>query len=127
VVEPVLRDLLQAALSGKAGKDVADTVLEQAVSEMEALGPEERDRIREELGVDDISEAALAKVLATGSGLALFSSIVSMAGFSAYILAAQASAFIPLVSGPGLVSFVSVMSNPVTLVRRHCGGWLVVE
>jgi hypothetical protein len=124
VVEPVLRDLLQAALSGKAGKDVADTVLEQAVSEMEALGPEERDRIREELGVDDISEAALAKVLATGSGLALFSSIVSMAGFSAYILAAQASAFIPLVSGPGLVSFVSVMSNPVTLVAGTVGaGW----
>jgi hypothetical protein len=45
-------------------------------------------------------------------------------GFSAYILAAQASAFIPLVSGPGLVSFVSVMSNPVTLVAGTVGaGW----
>jgi hypothetical protein len=39
-----------------------------------------------------------------------------MAGFSAYLLAAQASAFIALVSVPGLVSIVSVLSNPITVV-----------
>ena len=121
VVEPVLKELLEAALASEAGDDAVKDAIDQAISAMEELSPEDQARIREELGVDDISAAALARVIATGGGLTLFSSAVSMAGFSAYILAAQASAFIPLVSGPGLVSFVAVVSNPITVVAGTLG------
>ncbi|MCX2973007.1 hypothetical protein EYC87_05335 [Halieaceae bacterium IMCC8485] len=124
VVEPVLQELLEAAISGEAGDEIAKGAIEQATAAMKELSPEDQARIREELGVDDINAAALAKVIATGGGLTLFSGAVSMAGFSAYILAAQASAFIPLVSGPGLVSFVAVVSNPITVVAGAVGaGW----
>ncbi len=124
VVEPVLKELLEAALASDAGDDVVKDAIDQAISAMEELSQEDQARIREELGVEDISAAALARVIATGGGLAVFSGAVSMAGFSAYILAAQASAFIPLVSGPGLVSFVAVVSNPITVVAGTLGaGW----
>jgi hypothetical protein len=124
VVEPVLQELLEAALSGEADDEIAKDAIEQAIAAMQELSPEDQARIREELGVDDVSAAALAKVLAASGGLTLFSSAVSMAGFSAYILAAQTSAFIPLVSGPGLVSFVAVVSNPITVVAGAVGaGW----
>jgi hypothetical protein len=124
VVEPVLKELLEASLASEAGDDVVKDAIEQAISAMEELSPEDQARMRASLGVDDISAAALARVVATGGGLTLFSSAVSMAGFSAYILAAQASAFIPLVSGPGLVSLVSVVSNPITVVAGTVGaGW----
>lgn len=124
VVEPVLKELLEAALASGAGDDAVKDAIDQAISAMEELSPDDQARMRETLGVDDISAAALARVIATGGGLALFSSAVSMAGFSAYILAAQASAFIPLVSGPGLVSFVAVVSNPITVVAGTLGaGW----
>lgn len=124
VVEPVLKELLEAALASEAGDDAVKDAIDQAISAMEELSPDDQARMRERLGLDDISAAALARVIATGGGLALFSSAVSMAGFSAYILAAQASAFIPLVSGPGLVSFVAVVSNPITVVAGTLGaGW----
>ncbi|MBT6276665.1 MAG: hypothetical protein HOI95_21325 [Chromatiales bacterium] len=124
VVEPVLKELLEAALASEAGDEAVKDTIDQAISAMEELRPEDQARIREELGVDDISAAALARVIASGGGLAVFSGAVSMAGFSAYILAAQASAFIPLVSGPGLVSFVAVIANPITAVAGTLGaGW----
>ena len=68
-----------------------------------------------------MNDDAIRTVLLTGGSLAGFGGAVSMAGFSAYILAAQASAFIPLVSGPALVSFVAVLSNPVTIVLATVG------
>ena len=127
VVEPVLRELLEAALAGEngeAGDGILKESVEQAILAMEGLSLEEREQIKDSLGVDDISAAALTKIIAAGGGLTLFSSAVSMAGFSAYILAAQTSAFIPLISGPGLVSFVSVLSNPITVVAGAVGaGW----
>lgn len=116
VVEPVLQELLEAALTGGVDTKSGQSAIDQAVAAMQTLSPEDQDRLREELGVDELNAAALAKVLATGGGLALFSGAVSMAGFSAYILAAQVSAFVPLVSGPGLVSLVAVVSNPIAVV-----------
>ena len=124
VVEPVLEELLEAALSNSGNDKSTQSAVDQAVSAMQALSPADQERLREELGVDELNAAALAKVLATGGGLALFGGAVSMAGFSAYILAAQASAFIPFVGGPGLVSLVAVVANPITMVAvTGAAGW----
>ncbi|WP_170382440.1 hypothetical protein [Ruegeria atlantica] len=58
------------------------------------------------------SQAAMA----SGAGWAVFAGVVANSGFAPYILAAKASAVIPLVSGPGLVSLLAVIVNPATLL-----------
>jgi hypothetical protein len=61
------------------------------------------------------AQAAAQRAMAIGGGWAAFAAIVGNAGFAPYIVAAQASAWIPLVGGPGLVSLLAVVVNPVTL------------
>lgn len=51
--------------------------------------------------------------------------VVANAGFLPYIVAAQLSAFIPMVSGPALVSLLATLINPVTvLVGVTAIGWM---
>jgi hypothetical protein len=113
VVVPVFEELLNSARM-QPGFD--DKSVDEAVAAMKRMGNEEQEKIRARLGVDELNRDAVRKMMATSGGLAVFSASVGMAGFSAYILAAQASAFIPFVSGPGLVSLVAVLSNPIAMV-----------
>ncbi len=114
VVMPVLQELLENS-EGRMPQP-SEEQIDQATLKMQSLDEDEQAILREKLGVDELNRNAAVKMLATAGGLAAFSSSVSLAGFSAYILAAQASAFIPMVSGPGLISFVSVLSNPITMI-----------
>ena len=51
--------------------------------------------------------------------------VVANAGFAPYILAAQLSAIIPMVSGPTLVSLLATLINPVTVFAGVAAlGWL---
>ena len=85
------------------------------------LDKESQDRLLQAINATGFNDDAIRTLLLTGGGLAGFGTAVSVAGFSAYILAAQASALIPLVSGPALVSFVAVLSNPITIVLATTG------
>lgn len=58
---------------------------------------------------------AAQAAIAAGGGWTMFAAIVANAGFAPYILAAQASAWIPLVGGKTLVSILAVLVSPVTL------------
>jgi len=105
-------------------KQAREALLAETRERVSKLPPEDRARLMQAVGADDINDAALRNILLTGGGLGVFGASVSLAGFSAYILAAQASAFIPLVSGPALVSFVAVLSNPITIIAATAGmGW----
>jgi hypothetical protein len=55
-------------------------------------------------------------VLAAGGGWVGLAATVNAAGFAPYLLAAQASAFIPFMGGPAVVSLMAVLVNPVTIV-----------
>lgn len=76
-------------------------------------------------------KAALA-LLATGTTAFSIGVGVNLAGFSAYILAAQASAFIPFMSGPAVVLTLFMLANPLLsvpavltigyLANRHVNG-----
>ncbi len=59
---------------------------------------------------------AARTAIASGLGWVGFAGLVANAGFAPYIVAAQLSAWVPLVSGPLLVSFLAVLVNPVTLL-----------
>ncbi|MCI0628333.1 MAG: hypothetical protein L0387_42895, partial [Acidobacteria bacterium] len=119
VVVPVLDDLMATALKDGAGQmDAAaqKKLIAEMRTRLEGMSKTDQQCFLDKIGAKDFTDTAIRNVLLTGGGLAAFGGAVSMAGFSAYILAAQASAFIPMVSGPALVSFVSVISNPVTMI-----------
>lgn len=59
--------------------------------------------------------AAQTAMVGAGGWLA-FAAIVANTGFAPYMLAAQASAWLPFVGGQTLVSLLAVLVNPVTLV-----------
>jgi hypothetical protein len=111
------------------GDDAAHATARQALvadvrQRVSQLDPAVRAQLLDAIGARELNDDAIRTILLTGGGLASLGTAVSVAGFSAYILAAQASAFIPLVSGPALVSFVAVLSNPVTIVLATLGtGW----
>lgn len=111
------------------GDDAAHATARQALvadvrQRVSQLDPAVRAQLLEAIGARELNDDAIRTIFLTGGGLASLGTAVSVAGFSAYILAAQASAFIPLVSGPALVSFVAVLSNPVTIVLATLGtGW----
>ncbi|MGG7566583.1 hypothetical protein ACQ5SO_10535 [Rhodovulum sp. DZ06] len=62
------------------------------------------------------AQGALKGLAAAGGGWAGFAALVGTSGFAPYILAAKASALLPFVGGPALVSFLFVLTNPLTLL-----------
>lgn len=105
-------------------KQAREAFLADIRARLAKLPPEDQQRLMQAVGANDVNDAALRKILLTGGGLGAFGAGVSLAGFSAYILAAQASAFFSLVSGPTLVSIVAVLSNPITIIAATAGmGW----
>ncbi|PWW02071.1 hypothetical protein DFR52_102738 [Hoeflea marina] len=65
--------------------------------------------------------AALALLLTGGTALGIGLG-VNLAGFSAYILAAQASAFIPMAGGPAVVATLFMLANPWFSIPMLAGG-----
>lgn len=131
IVMPVLDELLEKALvdeQKRPDRYERRQLLAQAVSSLGQLDAEEYQQLLDDTRVDRTNDTALRNTLLLGGSLGAISTSVGSAGFSAYILAAQASAFIPWISGPGLVSFVSVLSNPGTiLAATGLGGWWLMN
>ncbi len=84
-------------------------VMKQAEQEAAAWDPQMANAIKE-------AHRAAQAAIASGGGWVMFATIVANAGFAPYILAAQASAWIPLVGGKMLVSLLAVLVSPVTLI-----------
>lgn len=114
VVGPLLTVMVANAVGEKSNLSQEDQ--ERFVAETAArLGEDERQAILREIGGGDFDQA-LRKWLAAGGAYGALGGAVAVSGFAPYILAAQASAFIPLVSGPALVSLLAVLANPVFII-----------
>ena len=119
IVNPVLEELIGAVLqSGNAVKDqqARAGILEKTREKLSQLSEADQQQLLDSIGAKEMNDAAIQKMLLTSGGLTAFGVAVGVSGFAPYLLAAQASAFIPFISGPGLVSLVSVVSNPITVV-----------
>ena len=130
VARQTLGELMQKMLDGTDPQSVhqREKLMADVREHIERLDPNDRDALLGAIGAKQLNDAAIRKILLSGGGLTLFSASVGWAGFSAYILAAQASAFIPLVSGPALVSLVSVLSNPISVIAiAGGGGWWIAK
>lgn len=105
------RAVAEAAKSGELSKQQMEAIDGRIRNHIESLPPELRDNaMRDALVKGD--RAALMLLLSGTSALSVGVG-VNLAGFSAYILAAQASAFIPFMSGPAVVSTLFMLANPV--------------
>ena len=122
-----LGEMISEALNGDITSDpaVCDALLDNIKRQVAQLDDDSRERLLAAIGARELNDDAIRTLLLTGGGLSTFGTAVSLGGFSSYILAAKASAFIPLVSGPGLVSFVAVLSNPITIVLATVGTGLL--
>lgn len=92
-----------------------DKVLEAAAKEAD---PEIAEALRQ-------GQARARNALAAGGVWVGGAAVVANAGFLPYMLAAQLSAIIPLVSGPTLVSLLATLINPLTVFLGVASlGWL---
>lgn len=128
--ETVAKAVADAAGSGELSEKQQRELDERIREHIKSLPPELRDEaMRNALASGD--KAALA-LLATGTTAFSIGVGVNLAGFSAYILAAQASALIPFMSGPAVVSTLFMLANPLLsvpavvtigyLANRHVNG-----
>src|SRR5690606_15553548 len=85
---------------------------------LNAIPIELRDKATQDAAAGN--DAALIKLMAAGTSLVGVGVAVKMAGFSAYILAAQAAAVSRSVTGPMLASGLFILANPLII-----GGSLV--
>jgi hypothetical protein len=121
-----LEELTAQVMTGTdaASKEARERLLAELRERVNGLNDDDQQTLLDAIGADQLNDEALLRIVMTGGGLAALNVGVGMAGFSAYILAAKVSAFIPFITGPGLVSLLAVLSNPITLVLGTLGmGW----
>jgi hypothetical protein len=117
--ELVAKAVAEAAGSGELSKEQQSELGARIRDHIKKLPPELRDEaMRNALVSGDRAAFAL---LATGTTAFSVGVGVNLAGFSAYILAAQASAFIPLMSGPAVVSTLFLLANPLFSIPAVVG------
>jgi hypothetical protein len=109
-VREIVFGLLGAVLGNEdASEQAKKDILDKLRSELSSLDKD----ILKEANLETLSDEAIQKVLIGGGGLLGLMGAVEAAGFGAYIIAAQASAIIPLVGGKTLVSALFVLSHPL--------------
>jgi hypothetical protein len=73
-----------------------------------------------------MGDMATLGLLASGSSLVGLGIAVDMAGFAAYQMAAQASAFLPLIGGKAAVSGLFILANPLFIIPALIGGGILM-
>ena len=109
----------QRMIGGLAQGEDTETqreILDRAIEYLEGLDEKHKSELLAAANVEEISRESAMKILAIQGTLMGIGVATELAGFSAYILAAKASAIIPLVGGKTLVSTLAVLSNPVFIV-----------
>lgn len=109
----------------KLDNETKESVLKEVRAKFEDLPHDLKDEdLRKAVASGDAKVIGAALAGGALGGLALG---VELAGFSAYILAAQASAFLPLIGGKAAVSLLAVLANPAfVILALGLGGWYTV-
>jgi hypothetical protein len=119
------RMLAKAAQEGTLDAKAKADLLEQIRAKLEETPEELRDEaVEQALKSGDIAALTL---LTSGTSLVGLGVAVELAGFSAYILAAKASALIPLLGGKAAVSGLFILSNPLFIVPALLGGGYIAR
>src|SRR5690606_37577620 len=86
-----MQELVDSVLASDSdgSPQAREALLRGAREQIERLEPEARDRLLGAINARELDDSAIRTLLLTGGGLTAFGGAVSVAGFSAYILAAQ--------------------------------------
>ncbi len=114
------RLIAQALQKGELDEEQRALVTKQFKARVSELSPEVRTEAESQAVKQ--GDAAIISLLAGSGALAGIGVAVELAGFGAYILAAQASAFLPLIGGKAAVSALFVLANPLFAVPAILGG-----
>jgi len=118
-VEPIsfddaVRDAIFALLGAAiSSSDTPDSKKQELIAQIRGELSNLDQSVLKDANLESLSDDAIQKILVSSGGLLGLMGAVEAAGFWAYILAAQASAIIPLVGGKALVSALFVMSHPL--------------
>jgi hypothetical protein len=117
-------------------EETQQKIVDAIMEEIESMPEKQRERLREELDVDELSRDAIRKAVATGALGAAFGGVVQVAGFPAYMAAVKALAAMAGMVGLGLpfsayatlTSVIAVLANPLFMVPALLGGgWLLTS
>jgi len=121
VVSAQADKMIAEAIKGDAiDADAKSEILDRFRRRLADLPPELRSEATER--AIRSGDANMIKLLVGGGGLIGTGIAVEAAGFGAYMLAAQASAILPLLGGKAAVSLLFVLSNPLFIVSALAGG-----
>ena len=119
------RMLAEAAQEGLLDDDTKKALVAKVREQLKDAPPELRDQsVEQALNAGD---ATALTILTTGSSLVGLGVAVELAGFGAYILAAKASAILPLIGGKAAVSGLAVLANPFFIVPAIVGGGAIAS
>jgi hypothetical protein len=119
-----IRLTAQAAEKGLLDEAVKSELVRKIRERLSNLPPELRDEaVEHALKMGDMATLGL---LASGWSLVGLGIAVDMAGFAAYQLAAQASAFLPLIGGKAAVSGLFILANPLFIIPALIGGGILM-
>ena len=118
------RMVAKAAEAGTLDDAAKAELVKRIREQLDQMPPELRDKSAEQaLKAGDMAALAL---LTSGSSLVGLGVAVELAGFGAYILAAEAAAIIPLLGGQSAVSGLFVLANPLFIIPIILGGGVIV-
>lgn len=111
---------LSAIEEGKVDDDTRRRLEEEFRQKLDAASPDLRAEISRR--AQDLGDTSTLGLMAAAGSLVGLGVAVEVAGFGAYILAAQAAAVIPLLGGQTAVSALFVLANPWFIVPALVGG-----
>jgi hypothetical protein len=132
VIQPILTELSEKSMEDleklpPSEREAYECRAEETMlSKLQSMSEEDKLQLADQIGYESINDAAMAKIMMTTGSLGTLGVSMQLAGFSGYILAAKASAFLPFITGPQLVSLLHVFAEPVTGIPIAVGGgiWL---
>jgi len=124
VKQNVIQMIAGAAARDELPEELKSELIQKIREAVASVDPNTQEKILNDLGVETLTDDAALKLLLGGGGLVGIGIAVEMAGFAAYIMAAQASAIIPYVGGQTLVSTLAVVANPMFIIPMILGGGL---
>ncbi len=108
----------------KKSKEEQEKIVTKVLDVIKEMPDEQKELLRSELKVDSISQDAISKAIVTGSLGIAFAAVIEIAGFSAYIFAAEALAAIvgvvgitlPFAAYTSLASYIAFLANPFLII-----------
>ena len=132
IISKTMNDLQEKFKSKNSEEQ--DKIAKEIFNNLKEMPPEMREKLKSELGVEELTNDSIKKAMLAGSFAAAFTIVVQVAGFSAYVIAVKTLAAVagfigitlPFAAYTTLTSMIAFVSNPFIAIAAVCGvGYLL--